>query len=56
MEKDAIKELNTKIDRLTAILLLRYGLTKEETADAIGVSGRTIQNWLPVDKIKKRGA
>ena len=55
MEKDLIKELNAKVDKLTAILLLKCGLTKEEAAKAIGVTGRTLQNWLPVDKIKRRG-
>lgn len=52
---ELIEETNKKLDKLIALLLIKSGLTKEEVAKTLMVSGRTIQNWFPVDKIKKGG-
>lgn len=51
-EKELLEDISKQLDRLTAILLIKSGLTKEETAKSLGVTGRTIQNWVPIKKIR----
>jgi DNA-binding XRE family transcriptional regulator len=56
-DKDSNKklgELNKKLDILIVILLAKYGLTRKETADVLGVSEKTIERMLPFEKLKQK--
>jgi DNA-directed RNA polymerase specialized sigma24 family protein len=53
--KDTIERLdaaNKKLDLIIVILLVNSGMKLPDIAKTLGVSVRTIQNWLPVAKLK----
>lgn len=53
--QDIIERLdatNKKLDLLIVILLVNSGMKLPDIAKTLGVSVRTIQNWLPVAKLK----
>ena len=57
--EDRLDKINKKLDLLIVILLVNSGMKLADIAKTLNVSVRTIQNWLPVAKLKyakgKRG-
>ncbi len=57
--EERLDGINKKLDLLIIILLVNSGMKLPDIAQTLGVSVRTIQNWLPVAKLKyakgKRG-
>ncbi|MBA7502610.1 hypothetical protein ES706_01203 [subsurface metagenome] len=53
-ENKELKEIVKKLDIILVILFARAGLGKEEVADVLGVSGKTITRMVPFHKIKPR--
>lgn len=55
-DKASIERLDRiirRLDILTAIFLVRSGLSRKEIAEVLGVSEKTIQRLIPVSKIKR---
>ena len=50
--EERLDRVNRKLDLLTVIILVNSGMKLTDIARAVGVSVRTIQNWLPVAKLK----
>ena len=50
--EERLDKVNKKLDLLTTILLVNSGMKLADIAQTLGVSVRTIQNWLPVAKLK----
>jgi transposase len=50
--EERLDKVNKKLDLLTVIILVNSGMKLKDIAQTIGVSVRTIQNWLPVAKLK----
>lgn len=54
-----LDNISKKIDLLIVVMLINSGMKLADIAQTLGVSVRTIQNWLPVAKLKyakgKRG-
>lgn len=47
---ERLDNIAKKLDILIAILLAKSGVTQKEIASILGISDRTIRNWLPFFK------
>ena len=50
--EEKLDKVNRKLDLLIVILLVNSGMKLPDIAKTLGVSKRTIQNWLPIAKLK----
>jgi len=51
---EKLDKIARRLDMIVVILLAKSGLKLKEIADILGISERTIQNWLPFRKIKQK--
>lgn len=50
---DTLEKIAKRLDMILVILLAKSGVNQKEIADILGISERTIRNWLPFRQIKK---
>lgn len=53
--KETLDKIAKNLDMILVILLAKSGVKKSEIANILGVSERTITNWLPFRQIKQSG-
>ena len=53
--KETLEKIAKNLDMILVILLAKSGVKKSEIAEIIGISERTITNWLPFRQIKQSG-
>jgi len=51
--KETLGKIARRLDMILVILLAKSGVNQSEIAEIIGISERTIRNWLPFREIKQ---
>jgi len=51
--KEALDKIAKRLDMILVILLAKSDVNQSEIAKILGVSERTVRNWLPFRQIKQ---
>lgn len=51
--RETLERIAKRLDMILVILLAKSGVNQKEIAKIIGVTDRTIRNWLPFGLIKQ---
>lgn len=53
--KETLDKIAKRLDMILVVLLAKSGVNKSEIARILGITERTIRNWLPFRQIQQSG-